>query len=153
MTPIETTTDRLMLRDRPWLLGIGVSAAFLIFVGITISEGVKGNEVTGPVIVTAMFAMVFAIFVRQEAVLFDRTTGEVIVRRSTIFGVTEQRHPLAGLRKAEAEVDTGHSKRRLTRPVLVYDKRPKVPLSEIFSSGSAAETAAKAINDWLRRKP
>jgi hypothetical protein len=141
-----------MLRDRPWLLGIGVSAAFLIFAGLTISEGMKGNEVTGPALITAMFAMVFAIFVRQEAVVLDRAAGEVIVRRSTIFGVTEKRHPLEGLRKAEAEEDTGHSKRRLTRPVLVYRTGPKVALSEIFSSGTGAETTAKAINDWLKPK-
>lgn len=153
MTPIETTPERLMLRERPWLLGLGVSAAVLIFVGITLSESAKGNEITGPAIITAIFAMVFAVFVRQEAVVLDRTSGEVIIRRSTLFGVTEKRHPLEGLHKAEAELDKGHSEgrsKRPTRAVLVYKSGPKVPLSEIFSSGSGADSAVRAINAWLR---
>jgi hypothetical protein len=157
MKPISTTSEQLMLRSRPWILGLGLICAMLIFAGIAMSEMVKGDDgaAKGPLILLGMFALVFAVFVRQEVVLFDRGAGLVYIRKVTVFGAGEVRHPLDGVVRAEVEKDmndSSGSKSPTFRPVLVYQGKAKVPLTPIYSSGGDAKVAVAAINGWLKRK-
>lgn len=163
MTPISTTTERLILRSRPWVLGLGVICAILIFAGIALHEVMKNDleAAKGPLIMLVLFVLVFAVFVRQEVVVFDRAAGLIHIRRVTVLGAGEVQHPLAGLLRAEAERDTSDSSgslfasgshQKMFRPVLIYDGKGRVPLSGIYQSGPDAKTTADAINAWLKRK-
>ena len=41
MKPILVSRDRLILRSRPWLLGIGLICVMLVFFGITVDQSLK----------------------------------------------------------------------------------------------------------------
>jgi hypothetical protein len=157
MKPIETTADRLMLRHRPVKMGLLVAAVILIFAGLSLHEVMAGNHeaAKGPLIVLALFTVVFAVFVRQTVVILDRTTDAVVIRTASVFGTREKRFPLTGCKRATFEQDRSDStasNTRTYRPVLVYQDGTKVPVREIYSSGPGAELTAKAINAWLKQR-
>ena len=83
MTPIATSRNHLMLRARPRLLGLGIGAAMLLFAAIAIAEISAGDQeaANGPLILLVLFAVAFAVFVRQDEVTFDRPAATR--RRST----------------------------------------------------------------------
>lgn len=157
MLPILTTPERLILRSRPWALGIGLICAMLIFAAIALNKFLTADPDEGSkvLILFAVFAAVFAVFVRQEVVILDRASNAVVIRSATVIGARETRHALSEVARAttERDADTGGDGRaKLRRPVLVLTGGRNVPLSEIFSSGDAAEIAARAINVWLNRR-
>jgi hypothetical protein len=154
MTPVTSTPERLILRRRPWVLGLLLSAILLLFIGIGLSKLLAGEvEEAGKLaLLVAMFAVAFAVFVRQDVAIFDRPSGQIALRRAGVFGQAETLHPLDGLDHAEIGTDEGgdpDNPRTLTRPVLVYADGRKVPMTSVFSSGAGAGNAVRAINGWL----
>jgi predicted outer membrane lipoprotein len=154
MKPILTSPERLMLRSRPWLLGIGLICAMLILAAVALNKFTTANPDEGSVVLVlfAFFAMVFAVFVRQEVVILDRAANAVVIRSATVIGAREVRHALSDVSRASTELDTdsgGESRGKLRRPVLLLTGGEKVPLTPIFATGGGAEAAAQAINRWL----
>lgn len=157
MTPIATSRNHLMLRARPWLLGLGIGAAMLLFAAIAIAEISAGDQeaANGPLILLVLFAVAFAVFVRQDEVTFDRPAGTISIRRRTVFGGATSVQPLAGLRRASVEVhkdDVAGHRKATCRPVLEFHNGPNVPLTPVYSAGTGADQAVKAVNAWLRMK-
>ncbi len=154
MTPILTTPERLMLRRRPWALGIGLICALLILAAIGLSKFMAGeqDEAGKLLLLFGIFAVVFAVFVRQEVVIFDRAADAVMIRSASVFGAREKLHPLEGCRRAIVEKDrndSSDSKRPTFRPVLDYRDGTKIPLTGIYTGGNGAEETVRAVNAWL----
>ncbi len=157
MLPILTTPERLILRSRPWVLGIGLICAMLIFAAIALNKFLTADPDEGSkmLILFAAFAAAFAIFVRQEVVILDRAANAVVIRSATVIGAREQRRVLSDVARASTELDPdsgGESRGKLRRPVLVLTGGERVPLSAVFATGPEAEIAARAINTWLNRR-
>jgi hypothetical protein len=157
MTPILTTPDRLILRARPWVLGLGLIAGMLIFAAIALQELLDGRptEAAKLSLLLGAFFLCFAVFVRQEVAVFDRPSGLVAIRSATIFGQREVTHSLSGLIEARVETWPGASSssgRPTRRPVLVFPKGKILPLSQVYRSGPGAADAARAINAWRKRQ-
>ncbi|MFP4327527.1 MAG: hypothetical protein ACLFQL_05915, partial [Paracoccaceae bacterium] len=99
------TPDLLVVDVVPWLLGAGVILFILVFAGaglLILSEG----EPLGLLFLLGGGGMglgAFWAFVRREQVILDRRSGEVLLRRRTIFGQTEERQPLSTLHGALIE--------------------------------------------------
>ena len=149
-----STADQLVLRDRPVILGLGVVCAILIFSGIALNHALHGDthDQTALLLLIGLFGVVFAVFVVQVVLVLQRSTGQVLIRRRSLFGTKEVCHDLANLRKAEVETsrDSSDGKNRITsRCVLQMKDGAKVPVTLVYSSGSGAKQAAEAINDWL----
>ena len=159
MKPILVSRDRLILRSRPWLLGIGLICVMLVFFGITVDQSLKSApDAWKPLMIFGIFAEVFSLFVRQVVVVFDRPAGTVVIHTRTVFGSTAATHSLTGLTAAKIEADTsdssdsiGGTSKPTHRPVLRYSDGKSVPITTIFSGGDGAETTAKAVNAWLRK--
>ena len=128
----------------------------LVFLGITVDQSLKSApDAWKPLMIFGIFAVVFAVFVRQVVVVFDRPAGAVVILTRTVFGSTEATHSLKGLTTAKTEADTsdssdsiGGTSKRTYRPVLRYSDGKSVPITTIFSGGDGAETTAKAVNAW-----
>ncbi len=157
MKPILTTPERLVLRSRPWLLGIGLICAMLIFAAIALNKFMTGDPDEGSkvLLLFGAFAAAFAVFVRQKGVIFDRAANTVVIRSATVFGARQQSRPLSDITRATTELDTdtsGDGRGKLRRPVLGVTGGGKLPLSQIFATGGDAEGAVRAINIWLNAR-
>lgn len=156
MIKIKKSPDRLILTNRPLVLGIGLAIGILIVAAIGLDALFSGRpaEAGKLALVLAVFALVFAVFVRQISVLFDRPSQTVTIRTTTVFGRKDVQHSLLGLPRAEKEQRSVWGRNGTIpnwRPVLVFPGGEKLPLTTIFESGPNAQTAVTAINAWLGR--
>lgn len=157
MTPILQTSDRLILRSRPWKLALGLIAAMLIFAAIGISKvTAKDMEEAGKVFALfAIFTVAFLVFARQKVVTFDRQAGTFDISTLSALGRRRVQHPLAGLKRADAQPDPNPSPdRRGTayRLALTYLDGTEVLLSSVYSTGDDSLATAKTINKWLNNR-
>ena len=131
----------------------------LVFLGITVDQSLKSApDAWKPLMIFGIFAVVFAVFVRQVVVVFDRLRGPWRSSPARVFGSSEATHSLKELTTAKTEADTsdssdsiGGTSKPTYRPVLRYSDGKSVPITTIFSGGDGAETTAKAVNAWLRK--
>ena len=84
---------------------------------------------------------------RRNQLILDRVRGQVILRRRTIFGYSQKSYDLADLDGAEVQSQRSDGN-RIHRMVLRLGDET-CPFVDAFASGSGAEQAAKAVNDWL----
>ncbi len=152
MEPLSSTPEQLILRARPVRLGLGLSAAMLIFAAIWLSKAFGDQKDLGVLgLLFGLFALMFAVFVRQEVAIFDRASQTLTLRSASVFGVRSRSHTLEGVQRAVSEIDTdSEGRKRMARPVLKYATGKAVPLSSIFRAGSSSEASVKAVNAWLK---
>ncbi|MBV0910966.1 hypothetical protein [Anianabacter salinae] len=154
------TPDMLIAEDIPWGFGIGIVIFILIFAGVglfLLTEGIIAGLVFllggGGLGLGAFWAIV-----RRVQVILDGASDTLILRRASIFGRSEERHPLGKLQRADIETSTSRDSdgnpSRLQRVALVFDEG-RLPLSESYSSGSGHLNVARQVNAWLdaRRSP
>ena len=157
MKLFSSTPDRLVLRARPVLMGIGIAAAMLLFAAIWLAKFFSDDhsELTALALLFGLFGVVFIVFVRQEVAVFDRPSNTLTLRSVGVLGAREQSRPLAEVSKAvlETSANDGDSKGGpCQRAVLNFTSGPPLPLSAIFRTGSGAKTAVQQINTWLNQK-
>lgn len=157
MKVVRNTPDQLILENNPWLLAILVCAFALIFVTIglfTISSdlwlGVSflfGGLLGGTVFVAA--------FVRRTQLILDRPRNLVERRRRSVLGYSKMTWKLEHL--AGAAVQSSQSGDSTTyRAALRFNGGMDAgthPITLVYSSGSGADRAARAINAWLDTEP
>jgi hypothetical protein len=157
MKIIAESPDRLMLEDRPWILGGILVGVILFFVLIALLTA-QGNLWLGlgMGLGAAMFGLAFVVFVRRVIVIFDRGARAVVIRSVSLLGQSEQTLALAHLRGAVVETSISRSSGGGRRSGTSKTHRPAlqtpdglVPLTQIYSGGPGAERAAAAINAWL----
>jgi hypothetical protein len=155
------TPHRLVLDDKPWLLGGMLIVAILVCVGAAMSILAAGNP-GGLVLLGggAMFGLAFVVFVRHTHVVFDRHAGVLTRRETTLRGTTERHVSLDRVRFAG--IETTYSRRRkgrartaMNRPVMHLRGDPEeiMPLNKVHVAGPAAREAADIINRWLGVPP
>jgi len=157
MKLVSTSPDRLVLRARPVLMGMGIAAAMLLFAAIWLAKffSKDHSDLTALALLFGLFGVVFIVFVRQEVAVFDRPSNTMTLRSVGVLGAREQSRPLAEVIKAvvESSANDGDSKAGPShRAVLNFSSGPPLPLSAIFRSGSDAKTAVQQINTWLNQK-
>lgn len=156
----ETTPQRLILEDRPLVLGIILALAILFPLLLALATFRDAPWLGfAMALMAALFGAAFVAFVRRVIVILDRDAGAVVIRTKSVLGQSEATHPLAAISHASVETtvsrSTSSNGRRSTtsqthRTVLhIGDK--VVPLTEVYSSGDGAERIAGAINDWLHQ--
>lgn len=158
MRILETTPQRLVVEDRPMVLGVilAVVIVFLAFLAlVTASENLW--IALALAVMAALFGGAFVLFVRKVTAIFDRDAKVVIIASKTMLGNTETSRPLSDLAGASVETSISRSTSssggrattsRTHRTVLHFGDET-VPLTLVFSGGDGAERAAKAINTWL----
>lgn len=158
MKLVSSSPDRLVLRARPVIMGIGLAAVMLLFAAIWLAKYLSDDhsDLTALALLFALFGLAFIVFVRQEVAVFDRPSNTLTLRSVGVFGAREQFRPLAEVTKAVLETARDDSDSKggyCQRAVLNFTSGPPLPLSAIFRAGSDAKTAVQQINTWLNQKP
>jgi hypothetical protein len=154
MKVTRETPDQLIVEEVPWGIAIGLVLFILFFAAVglfLLSEGVWMGLIFllggGGLGFGALWA-----FVRRVQLILDRVSGAITLRERTLFGMTEERHPLAELQGAEVAQRTSRNRegrtRRTARVELLMGAH-RLPLTEVYSSGRHHLRVARAINDWL----
>jgi hypothetical protein len=156
MKIISDTEMRLTLGDRPWLLGLGITAAAVggLWFGLdSLMQGDMGGAIMGA-LAFGFCLVAFAVFVRRTIVFLDRPSGRVVVRVASVFGTRETGAALADV--AQAEVSTKRATKSdevdSHRPILRMTSGEVLILREVFVSGRGSDTAVARINGWLARR-
>lgn len=148
------TPDLLIVEDRPILLGLGLIAFILIFVGVGVGLVLSG-ESWGSIFALfggGMGLVAFWAFVRRAQVVFHRPEGWVEIRRKNLFGSSRVRFDLADISRAEVATSRGSEGGATYRVVLVIDRGQSVgrhPVTLAYSSGASHHIVEAKINDWL----
>ena len=158
MKLVSSSPDRLVLRARPVIMGIGLAAVMLLFAAIWLAKYLSDDhsDLTALALLFALFGLAFIVFVRQEVAVFDRPSNTLTLRSVGVFGAREQFRPLAEVTKAVLETARDDSDSKggyCQRAVRNFTSGPPLPLSAIFRAGSDAKTAVQQINTWLNQKP
>ena len=143
--------EQLIIADTPWLIGIMLILFILAFVGAGLIIVISG-EWTGFLFGLAgggMGGAAFALFVRRTQAIFHRGTGQVTIRTRSVFGFSEETHPLSEVERAEVESSRNSDGQFTHRPVLIMLGEARVPVMDVYSSGGGATRLVAAINDWL----
>jgi len=149
---------RLILEDRPWVLGIVLTLAILfplLLALATLRDAPWLAFAMG--LVAVLFGAAFVAFVRRVIVIFDRDAGTVVIRTASLLGQTETTRALADISQAEVETvvnrSAGTSGRSSgtseTHRTVLHVSGQLVPLTDVHSSGDSALLMAATINLWL----
>lgn len=151
MKVTHDTPDLLVVESVPWLIGGALILFVLMFAGAGLLLLAEGQP----------FGLLFLLgggglgfggfwaFVRREQLILDRSAGEVVLRRRTIFGRTEERQPLAALRGAVIETHRSRKGGTTFRAELDFGPGDRRPVVSYFTNGGGPARIARAINDWL----
>ena len=160
MRIVATTPDRLTLDFRPRALGIALTIAILIFVGLSpASLATEPWLAFGMALCAVLVGLLFVVLVRRVRVILDRPAGAVAIRAATLPGQTGRVLRLSDITAAGVETAVSRSTRfsnavssvtRTHRPIL-KTATGDVPLTRIYSSGDGAAHPDGAINRWLGR--
>jgi len=175
MRIIEQNSDRLILREQPWLLsGLLVLFTIAVAYGLVTSWAEEGWGVRGVLLFwTVILPFGLHYFVHWVRIDFDRLTGRIdILRRGLLF---ESRRSWPLKRLARAQLQEMRDEGVTTRVVLVFDQAMlsemdpgerqrlarlkargfrqaapnEVPLAGYFSGGAGGKSVAGAINRWI----
>ncbi len=157
MKLIEETPARLVVEDRPWIIGTALTLGILLCLALAMGLYRESGWLTlGFGLASLLLAVLFVVFVRRVIVIFDRDAQALVIRTRSLTGDSETTLALADVTGAEVETsrststsnDGSRSVSVTHRPVLTTRTGP-VPLTQVYSSGSGAETIAAAVNRWL----
>lgn len=156
MKVVSQSSEKLILANKPWLLGLGMILFVLIFVGI----GLRMMMTTDEVFAGIMFALIggglgtiaFVAFVRRTQVILDAASDTITIRARSMLGFSERQHTLSDIDCAFLEAPKNSDSKGMYRPTLLMKPGitpPKVPILQVYTSGRGPKNATEAINDWL----
>lgn len=158
MRVLEISPQRLVLEDRPMVLGIILAVVIVLLAFLALVTARESGWIAlALTLMAALFAGAFVLFVRKVTVIFDREVGVVVIASKSVMGQKESSRPLSDLARASVETSISRSTSsnggrattsRTHRTVLHFGDET-VPLTLVFSGGDRADRAARAINDWL----
>ncbi len=159
MRIVSSSPHRLILEDRPWVLGIILTLAILFPLLLALATWRDAPWLAFAMgLVATMFGAAFVAFVRRVIVIFDRDAGTVVIRSASLLGRSETTLALADITQAEVETvvnrSTGSSTSRSsgtseTHRTVLHAAGTVVPLSEVHTAGDSALLMAATINLWL----
>ena len=147
------TSDQLILENNPFWLALFISAFGLVFTAIGLflisSEFWMGLTFTlSGLVVIVVFNLAFT---RRTQFIFDRPANLVEMRRKSLLGYATRTWELAHLDRAT--IQSSRSNNSTTyRAALVFSggmEPGTVPITIVYSSGSGADRAANAVNNWM----
>ena len=152
MKIIEDTPDRLVVEDRPILIGLILTVSlvfsvYLIFVGY--SEG-RMFLLFAMLFFAAGALLAFLTVVKRTRLVLDRTSGRMILRVASSRKTDETREPLKSVNRAVVQ-ETHSTDSRGSRIVLTFEGRKSLPLTNHFSGGTAPEHVVDRINAFLEK--
>lgn len=161
MKIVRHTPEQLILRNVPWAMAIAISAAILGLMAWGFFALAQGDYTQCVVMLlcAAFMGLFFALFVRRDDLILDRSRNLIELRHASVFGRYKVRHMLEHLEKALVQTQTTASRGAHStgggpthRVALVLNGGMDAgthPATEIYTSGKGAHRAVDAINAWL----
>lgn len=158
MRIVETSPRRLVLEDRPWVLGIILTLAILFPLLLALTTWRDAPWLAFAMwLVAALFGVAFVAFVRRVIVIFDRDAGTVVIRTASLMGQSETTHALADISQADVETMISRSSGSSggsgtiseTHRTVLHVSGNVVPLTQAHTAGDSAKLMAATINLWL----
>lgn len=166
MKVVLDTHDRLVLRD----LNLGAGLLLLLPAALPafmawgyFRAGVLSGGIILSVIALILIVGCFGAFVRPITVTLDRPGDRIEIVERSMFGTRREVHVLRQIRGATSQVhvirrkpgDSSGKRGRLRpeprtwRAALVHQNGHQIPVTTVYGSQTAAQTAAAAINGWI----
>ena len=153
------TPEKLILDDRPWILGGCLVVLILVFAGFGLNALLAGRMggLLG-LVGAALWAVALVVFVRRTTISLDRQMGQMTREVSSLRAKSGQNWPLEDIRRAELDSrlsrdSSGAGRSRYTqmhRVVVQWnDGRAPLPLTEVYTSGPNPAVAVDTLNRWL----
>ena len=162
MKIVRDTPEQLIIRNAPWAIGIVLALAILAMSAASLHGLGQGDYKFAAIMFACgpVFAgLFFALFVRRDDLILDRSRNVVELRHATVRGRQTIRHDLKHLAKAVVETQgarnrgsstTGQGPTHRVAIVLTGGMDAGThPITPVYASGNAADMAADAINAWL----
>ncbi|NJS39995.1 MAG: hypothetical protein HC783_14365 [Rhodobacteraceae bacterium] len=146
------TPDRLVITDRPIVLGVMLSALLLALIGFSLAAAASGTWVGAAILLfgALVIAGITAVFIRGIDLILDRPSGKAHLHNSTLLGKTWLNWPLSDVTGAVVQSTHGGEDSGMTyRPALQLSGGRTQELTPIYTSGKGAARAVTAIERWL----
>jgi hypothetical protein len=146
------TPDRLVITDRPIVLGVMLSTVLLVMLGFALAAAASGAWVGAGILLSAasVIAGITAVFIRRSDLILDRLSGEAHLYSSTLLGKTWLSWPLSEVTGAIVQSTHGGEDSGMTyRPALLLAGGRTQELTPVYTSGKGASRTVTAIERWL----
>jgi hypothetical protein len=148
---IEQSPTRLIIEDRPWLLGLSMLLLIVIMWGgslflYRIREGMGALILA--LVGTGVPLLIAVLMVQRVRLTFDRSAGTLSKTRQSVFGFSQTDYALIRLLRAEVS-ESSDSEGTTYRLVLKLTQPDEtVPFTSYFTSGRRPERLCKVVNEW-----
>ncbi|MEO9514580.1 MAG: hypothetical protein ABJH45_02375 [Paracoccaceae bacterium] len=165
MKVIENTTDRLLLRKIPWIMG-SLFVAIMVIVANALwrsiqTDGWQAEGVMSLTITLCSIMVAVVVFIRYDELVLDRKYGTIQFRHISVFQRKSEELDLSLLESASIQTHYGQADSvRSYRLVLILKDHPDRdsrthptkdirPPNPVYSTGKDAKMTAEIINTWL----
>jgi hypothetical protein len=146
MTIVERTSARLVLQEKPWLVGL-VGGSFAMAGGYVAL--ISDERLFGLAFVVVGVGLILA-FANNVTAVFDRGTSRFTRSIRGLVRNTEISHPLGDIVSVRVEASRSGNPSRSYRVALGLSSRTSVPLTTGYSSGKVdKERLAVVIREFL----
>jgi hypothetical protein len=161
---ITSTPEQLTLRDNPgcfWFLGLFFIAVGLPFIAGPLGLFTNNNEVSLPVkafaVVMGCIAVGVGVHLIYEApvtaTVFDRLTGEAVIKERGLFKNSARRIALAEIKSTAIDEKKDSDGDPIYRPLITLHDQQTVLLSSLWiHDKEATEEVVRAVQDFLDLK-
>jgi hypothetical protein len=146
------TPERLVITDRPIVLGVTLAAVLLVMLGFALAAAGSGAWIGAAILLfaSAVIAGLTAVFIRRSDLVLDRLSGEAHLHSSTLLGKTWLSWPLSEVTGATVQSSRGSEDAGMTyRPALLLSGGRTQELTPVYTSGQGASRTVTAIERWL----
>jgi hypothetical protein len=151
MKVIRNTPHQLILDSKPWLAGIIVIVVILVSLGVGLAAVLDGEFIFGLVFMVAgggIGGLCFAMIIRRNQLILDRSRNLIEMRRRTMFGMKTRDFDLRDLTEAITQSSRSNEGADTHRLALMIDGHAE-PFTDVYTSGKGADRAAEVVNNWL----
>ena len=148
----QNTPDRLIIEDRPWLLGAVLIVFILAFVAAAFAAASEGKAVAALAFLAIALGagLVFAFFVERVWLILDRPAGTIELRRRNLRRFRSDSHALRDLEYALVQTshDSDGDTHRLA--LKLRGRMQPIAMTTYYSGGrDRPASMADAIDSWI----
>jgi hypothetical protein len=152
MKVVHRSNTLLVIEDQPWLIGIlliGAAVLFAFGAMALFSAGERFGALLMLVIGVGVPLLIGALMVQRVRLTFDRNTGQIIRTCRSVRGLTRQTFALDRFDSVRVGVSTDSDGTTRRTELRLKAPREIVPFTSYYTSGSKPQNMADVVNNWL----
>ncbi|MCF2871047.1 hypothetical protein L0664_08210 [Octadecabacter sp. G9-8] len=153
---VTTTSDTLIVDNRPWVLGLLMGAFGFGLIAFLIQKVMNGQVfvVLILIFVLAVLLLFFTAFVQRDQLVLDARAGTVAHRRKTLLNYTENHHSLSDLShvSVQAHKRASGDTYRMVFHITGGGAAGIHPFTMAFTDCPRCAGTVKTVNAWLKAR-